>query len=269
MSGSRTTPTAQPSSRAWSWCRSARPIRSAPLATTGQPSTERANGNSTPSPRWPSRPQSHSKACRPSNSWRSRGWRFCTGSPWRPSAATTRRSSTPTVSPPSPACWPNGSACRPRRPQSSARRRRCTISASWGVPDSILLKRGALSHEEREQMKLHTTAGAAILANSHSHVLRAAHQIALTHHEWWDGSGYPNRLRGNEIPLSGRIVAVADVFDALTHDRPYKPAWPVEEALAEIERLSGHQFDPQIVQAFATLDHRAVLACRHPRLAVA
>jgi len=138
-----------------------------------------------------------------------------------------------------------------------------------GVPDSILLKRGALSHEEREQMKLHTTAGAAILANSDSHVLRAAHQIALTHHEWWDGSGYPNRLRGNEIPLSGRIVAVADVFDALTHDRPYKPAWPVEQALAEIERLSGHQFDPQIVQAFATLDHRAVLARRHPRLAVA
>jgi putative two-component system response regulator len=78
--------------------------------------------------------------------------------------------------------------------------------------------------------------------------------IALTHHEWWDGSGYPNRLAHEQIPLSGRIVALADVFDALTHERPYKRAWTVVESVAEIRRLAGTQFDPTVVDAFTQLD---------------
>jgi putative two-component system response regulator len=81
-------------------------------------------------------------------------------------------------------------------------------------------------------------------------LIRTAQQIALTHHERWDGSGYPARLAGEAIPLAGRIVSVADVFDALIHARPYKPAWPVEQAVAEIRRQSGTQFDPAIVAAF-------------------
>jgi cyclic di-GMP phosphodiesterase len=89
---------------------------------------------------------------------------------------------------------------------------------------------------------------------SSSAVLRAAEEIARGHHEWWDGSGYPSGLVRDEIPLRARIVAIADVFDALTHTRPYKPAWPVEDAVEEIHRLSGKQFDPQAVNAFLRLD---------------
>ena len=81
-----------------------------------------------------------------------------------------------------------------------------------------------------------------------------AEEIALTHHEWWDGSGYPNGLAGEEIPLSGRIVAVADVFDALTHERPYKQAWTVADSVLEMRRLSGRQFDPAVVEAFNVLN---------------
>jgi putative two-component system response regulator len=83
-----------------------------------------------------------------------------------------------------------------------------------------------------------------------------AERIAGSHHERWDGRGYPQRLAGEQIPLEGRILAVADVFDALTHERPYKKAWPAAEAVAEISRQSGQQFDPQVVEAFASLPHQ-------------
>jgi putative two-component system response regulator len=85
-------------------------------------------------------------------------------------------------------------------------------------------------------------------------VLQLAGEIALTHHEWWDGSGYPNGLAGTEIPVAGRIVALADVFDALTNDRPYKKASPADEAVAEIKALNDRQFDPAVVDAFLALD---------------
>jgi putative two-component system response regulator len=123
-----------------------------------------------------------------------------------------------------------------------------------GVADAILLKRGRLSEVELEVMRTHTTVGAAILAGSTSDVLQLAEQIALTHHEWWDGSGYPNGLSGSRIPLCGRIVALADVFDALTHARPYKEAWPVERAVEEVHLLRERQFDPEVVDAFDALD---------------
>jgi HD-GYP domain-containing protein (c-di-GMP phosphodiesterase class II) len=116
-----------------------------------------------------------------------------------------------------------------------------------GVPDSILHKAGPLEAGEWETMRRHTTIGAEILTGSRSPVVRMAEEIALTHHERWDGSGYPRGLRGEEIPLTGRICAVADVFDALVSTRPYKPAWPVDEALAELERRAGSLFDPTLV----------------------
>jgi putative two-component system response regulator len=129
-----------------------------------------------------------------------------------------------------------------------------------GVPDHILLKRAALTDEEREAMKVHVAIGASILAYSKSPLLRMAEQIACSHHEWWDGTGYPEGLQGDDIPLAGRIVAIADVFDALTQDRPYKAAVGLDEAVAEIRALSGRQFDPQIVAAFERLDHAALVA---------
>jgi PAS domain S-box-containing protein len=128
-----------------------------------------------------------------------------------------------------------------------------------GIPDAILRKPGELTAEELRQMREHTTIGAKILADPKFAILQTARSIALTHHERWDGGGYPRGLRGKEIPLSGRIVSVADVFDALTHERPYKTAWPVDEAVAEIERLAGRRFDPRVVRAFAALDHRRLL----------
>jgi putative two-component system response regulator len=123
-----------------------------------------------------------------------------------------------------------------------------------GVPDAILLKSGPLADAEIELMRTHTTVGAAILSGSTSDVLQLAERIALTHHEWWDGSGYPNGLQGEAIPQCGRIVALADVFDALTHARPYKEAWPVERAAAEVQRLRERHFDPDVVDAFEGLD---------------
>jgi PAS domain S-box-containing protein len=127
-----------------------------------------------------------------------------------------------------------------------------------GVSDSILLKPGKLTATEFEQVKKHTVGGAHILRDSSSDILRLAEQIALSHHEWWNGKGYPLGLRGLEIPLAARIVALADVFDALTHERPYKHAWPVDEATLEIGRLRGRQFDPAVVDAFGELDPNAL-----------
>jgi putative two-component system response regulator len=108
-----------------------------------------------------------------------------------------------------------------------------------GIPDAILLKPGRLTADEFEEMKKHTTIGASILRGSSTDLLKLAERIALEHHEWWNGSGYPQGLRGEEITLEARMVAVADVFDALTHDRVYKEAWPVSKALALIEDESG------------------------------
>lgn len=119
-----------------------------------------------------------------------------------------------------------------------------------GLSDSILLKPGPLAPAEFRQQEKHTIIGATILAGSRFPILRLAEEIALTHHECWDGSGYPCGLRGEEIPISGRIVAVADVFDALTHARPYKQAWRFEDAIAEIRNHSGTKFDPAVVDAF-------------------
>jgi putative two-component system response regulator len=129
-----------------------------------------------------------------------------------------------------------------------------------GIPDAILLKPGRLTDEEFEQIKTHTTIGAEILSGSRSQLLGMAERIALTHHERWDGRGYPRGLAGEQIPLPGRIVAVADVFDALTHERPYKPAWPLQEAVAEIPSQAGGQFDPDVVGAFLQLDHQTLLS---------
>jgi putative two-component system response regulator len=122
-----------------------------------------------------------------------------------------------------------------------------------GVPDSILLKLDRLTDDEFRQIKTHTHVGARILSGSSHPLLQLAEQIALTHHEHWDGGGYTPGIKGEDIPLVGRIVAVADVFDALTHARPYKPAWSVEDAVGEIERQRGRQFDPRVVDAFVEM----------------
>jgi len=118
-----------------------------------------------------------------------------------------------------------------------------------GIPDSVLLKLGKLTAEEFELVKTHTSIGARILSGSRFTILRLAEEIAFNHHERWDGHGY-NGISGSDIPLAGRIVAVADVFDALTQKRPYKAAWPVNDAIAEIDRQRGRQFDPALVDAF-------------------
>jgi putative two-component system response regulator len=119
-----------------------------------------------------------------------------------------------------------------------------------GTPDHILLKPGRLTPEEFEIMKLHTVIGQKILENSVSPVLRAGGLIAISHHEKFDGSGYPNASKGKDIPLHGRIVAVADVFDALTSERPYKKAWDLDRATSLILDSRGGHFDPECVDAF-------------------
>ncbi|GJD84006.1 HD-GYP domain-containing protein [Methylobacterium haplocladii] len=121
-----------------------------------------------------------------------------------------------------------------------------------GIADEILLKPGPLTDAEREEMKQHALRGYRMLHDSPSHLLQLASEIALTHHERWDGNGYPQGLKGEEIPLSGRIVAVADVFDALISARVYKPAWPVEQARAHLEAQAGTHFDPACVAAFVS-----------------
>lgn len=118
------------------------------------------------------------------------------------------------------------------------------------IPDSILGKPGPLSPEETIVMRAHVPIGEAILADGASDLVRMAASIAATHHERWDGTGYPNKLAGAEIPIEGRIAAIADVFDALCSQRPYKPAWPIEDARRAIEDGAGTQFDPACVAAF-------------------
>lgn len=122
-----------------------------------------------------------------------------------------------------------------------------------GVPDAILLKPDKLNDAERHVMRTHTVVGAELLSKSNIPQMQMAEEIARFHHEWWDGSGYPGGLSGSAIPLSARITALADVFDALTHRRPYKDAWPLDMALAEIADLRGKQFDPQLTDSFLAL----------------
>lgn len=118
-----------------------------------------------------------------------------------------------------------------------------------GIPDRVLLKPGRLDADELAIMRRHAEYGYRILANSGSELLQLAATVAWTHHEKWDGSGYPRGLKGEAIPLVGRIVAVADVFDALTSSRPYKPAWPLERALDMLRSEAGRHFDPACVEA--------------------
>ncbi|OGW28490.1 MAG: two-component system response regulator [Nitrospinae bacterium RIFCSPLOWO2_12_FULL_47_7] len=119
-----------------------------------------------------------------------------------------------------------------------------------GIPDHILLKPGKLTESEWTVMKTHSAIGAEILARSSSELMQSAQIIALTHHEKWDGSGYPRGAKGEQIPLSGRIVGICDVFDALTSNRPYKKAWTASEAMTEIESKNGTHFDPYLVTIF-------------------
>jgi CHASE2 domain-containing sensor protein len=122
-----------------------------------------------------------------------------------------------------------------------------------GMPDSVLLKPGSLDESEWAKMKSHPEIGAEILAESRSPVVQLGRTIALTHHERWDGNGYPAGLAGEEIPIEARIVAICDVFDALLSERPYKQPWPLQAAISEIRRESGRHFDPRLVGIFVTM----------------
>ncbi|SEE07025.1 response regulator [Pseudomonas anguilliseptica] len=119
-----------------------------------------------------------------------------------------------------------------------------------GIPNAVLRKPGKLDEQEWAVMRQHVEIGARIIGEHASGLLRTAQRIALSHHEKWDGTGYPNGLSGEDIPLEGRIVAIADVFDALTSVRPYKTAWSVEEAVGLLREESGKHFDPQLVELF-------------------
>jgi putative two-component system response regulator len=130
-----------------------------------------------------------------------------------------------------------------------------------GIPDTVLLKQGILTDEEFEIMKSHTTIGARILKNQKCPLLNTAQEIALTHHEKFDGTGYPQQLAGHAIPISGRIVGLADTFDVLTSKRPYKSAYPIEIAFGMIEQESGSRLDPELVDIF--LKNRREIAVIH------
>ena len=119
-----------------------------------------------------------------------------------------------------------------------------------GIPDCILLKQGPLDKEEWNLMQQHPQFGADIIGDHDSRLLQMSKEIALSHHEKWDGSGYPNGLKGQEIPISGRVIAIADVFDALTTERPYKKAWTVEDTVNLINENTGTHFDPDLVPIF-------------------
>jgi putative two-component system response regulator len=124
-----------------------------------------------------------------------------------------------------------------------------------GIPDAILNKADVLTPAERSQMETHVAIGAKMLEGGSHPLVRIAHLVALTHHENWDGSGYPQGLKGEEIPLVGRIVALCDVYDALSSTRPYKEAWHPKRVTDEIRRLSGIKFDPAVVEAFLAGQH--------------
>ena len=132
------------------------------------------------------------------------------------------------------------------------------------IPDRIVFNSEALNGAERDFMNLHTVIGAELLAMSDVPQLHMAEEIALHHHEWWNGTGYPDKLAGKRIPIHARIVALADVFDALTHGRPFAQPWPVERALHEIQELRGRQFDPDLTDCFVNLVER--LQAEHPDL---
>jgi len=119
-----------------------------------------------------------------------------------------------------------------------------------GIPDNILLKKGQLDDAEREIMNTHVQIGADLLNEHESLLVKMASSIALNHHERWDGTGYPAGISGESIPIEGRITAICDVFDALTTVRPYKDAWSIEDAVAELENSSGSHFDPALVRLF-------------------
>jgi putative two-component system response regulator len=119
-----------------------------------------------------------------------------------------------------------------------------------GIPDAILFKRGALDEEEKKVMESHTLIGGRILADSPSELMQQGQVVALSHHERWDGTGYPRRLRGDQIPLAGRICAVVDVFDAMTTTRPYRPAFSPDVALETMRRGRGAHFDPMLLDLF-------------------
>lgn len=128
------------------------------------------------------------------------------------------------------------------------------------IRDQVLLKAGSLAAEEREAMREHVLLGAELLSGGKSEIMQMAQQIALYHHERWDGEGYPHGLSGTDIPIAARIVAVADTFDALTHPRPHREAWSVAEALAELERERGWQFDPEVVDALLRVQRQGALS---------
>ncbi|MEZ5283903.1 MAG: response regulator [Vicinamibacterales bacterium] len=131
-----------------------------------------------------------------------------------------------------------------------------------GIPDALLRKPAALTAPETRVMQSHTTIGARILGGSEMPLLRVASSIALTHHERWDGQGYPNGLAGHDIPLAGRIAALADAFDAMTTDRPYRAARPIEFALQSVLAERGRQFDAALVDALLSCDRDALAAVR-------
>ncbi|MDV7340668.1 response regulator [Terasakiella sp. A23] len=122
-----------------------------------------------------------------------------------------------------------------------------------GIPDSVLKAPRKLTGDEWELMKEHARIGSDILSHSTNPVFKIAAEIAMSHHEKWDGSGYPSGLKGDDIPWTARVVAIADVFDALTMRRPYKEPWPVEEAMAEIRKSAGNHFDPELVATFCKI----------------
>ena len=127
-----------------------------------------------------------------------------------------------------------------------------------GIPDSIMLKQTALTDQEQRVMRTHVTIGARILAGRESELLQSAQRIALSHHERWRGTGYPDRLTGERIPIEARVVGLVDSFEALTHERPFRPAWTLQKALAFIGDESGRLFDPAVVMAFLQLRRAGV-----------